>query len=186
MGSMPSAGPTFTAIDFETANTYPNSACAVGLVRVERGRIVRRAYHLVRPPFRSFEFTYVHGLDWPAVRHAKSWGELWPAVAPFFGGVDFLAAHNAEFDRGVLRACCRWYGIEVPRVPFRCTVQLARSTWGLRPATLRHVADFLGIELEHHHAGSDAEACARIVLAAHLRVRAVTARDEDRGGTRSP
>jgi DNA polymerase III epsilon subunit-like protein len=36
---MPSAASlSFTAIDFETANTFPNSACAIGLVRVEKGR----------------------------------------------------------------------------------------------------------------------------------------------------
>ncbi|HRG94690.1 MAG TPA: hypothetical protein PLR99_00485 [Polyangiaceae bacterium] len=41
-------GPTFTALDFETANTYRNSACAVGLVRV--GRVVRRAGASLTPP----------------------------------------------------------------------------------------------------------------------------------------
>jgi len=34
--------PTFTAIDFEAATRRPDSACVVGLVRVERKRIVRR------------------------------------------------------------------------------------------------------------------------------------------------
>lgn len=155
---------TFAAIDFETANRYPNSACAVGLVRVERGRIVRRAYRLIRPPFRRFDFTYLHGIDWGAVRGAPSFDELWPELAPFFSGVDFVAAHNAPFDQGVLRATAAWYGMRAPSVRFACTLRIARS-WGLRPATLRHVAGYLGIRLDHHHAGSDAEACAKIVLA---------------------
>ena len=59
-----------------------------------------------------------------------------------------------------------WYGVEVPAVPFECTVRVARASWGLRPTTLRHVADHLGLSLQHHDAASDAEACARIVLAA--------------------
>ena len=160
------AQPSFTAIDFETANRYPNSACAIGLVRVERGRIVGRAYHLVRPPFRLFEFTPLHGIDWEAVRHESTFGELWPALSPYFDGIDFVAAHNAAFDSNVLRATCAWYGIDAPKVAFKCTVHVARACWGLRPATLRHVADHLGLKLRHHHAGSDAEACARIVLAA--------------------
>ena len=29
-----------------------------------------------------------------------------------------------------------------PPLPFRCTVKLARAVWGVRPTTLRHVADF--------------------------------------------
>jgi DNA polymerase-3 subunit epsilon len=161
-----SSRPTFSAIDFETANRYRNSACAIGLVRVERGRIVRRAYHLIRPPFRRFEFSALHGIDWARVRYEPTFGELWPVLAPFFEGVEFVAAHNASFDAGVLRAACAWYGLRVPRVGFECTVRVARASWGLRPATLRHVADYLGLLLRHHHAGSDAEACARIVLAA--------------------
>lgn len=158
--------PSFTAIDFETANRYRNSACAVGLVRVERGRIVRRAYYLIRPPFRLFQFTALHGIDWATVRNEPSFAELWPVLAPYFKGVDFVAAHNAPFDAGVLRATCAWYGVDAPSVQFECTVRVARASWGLRPTTLRHVADYLGLSLQHHHAGSDAEACARIVLAA--------------------
>jgi DNA polymerase-3 subunit epsilon len=159
--------PSFTAIDFETANRFPNSACAIGLVRVERGRIVRRAYHLVRPPFRTFEFTHIHHIDWPQVRSAPTFAELWPTVAPFFAGIDFVAAHNAPFDAGVLRETCAWYGLASPTVEFRCTVRLARATWDLYPTKLSDVARFLGLELDHHHAGSDAEACARIVLKHH-------------------
>ena len=155
---------TFAAIDFETANRYRNSACAVGLVRVERGRIVRRAYHLIRPPFRWFEFTHLHGISWECVRWAPTFDAIWRSVAACLRGVDFVAAHNAAFDRSVLEACCGWYGLPMPRVPFRCTVRVAREVWGIRPTTLSHVAEYLGLPLEHHQADSDAEACARIVM----------------------
>jgi len=45
-------------------------------------------------------------------------------------------------------------------------VRLARKKWRLRPARLPDVCDYLGLSLQHHYALSDAEACARIVLAA--------------------
>lgn len=163
---LPVASGRFTAIDFETANRYRNSACAVGLVRVEEGRIVRRLHRLIRPPFRVFEFTDIHGINWGHVRTAPTFADLWPEIAPMLDDVDFIAAHNAPFDAGVLRACCNWYGLDVPDVDFKCTVRLARSTWGVRPTTLQHVADFLGLPLKHHDAASDAEVCARIVLTA--------------------
>jgi DNA polymerase III epsilon subunit-like protein len=38
----------FVAIDFETADHGPDSACAVGLVRVDGGRITRRVRQLIR------------------------------------------------------------------------------------------------------------------------------------------
>ena len=81
-------------------------------------------------------------------------------------GAEHLVAHNAAFDRGVLRACCAAAGLEMPPLPFVCSMQLARQTWGVRPTKLPDVCRFLGIPLKHHDALSDAEAAARIVLAA--------------------
>ncbi len=160
-------GPTFVALDFETADYCPDSACALGLVRVENHRIVERTYSLIKPPRKRFVFTYLHGITWDDVAGQPTFAELWPSLTPILEGVDFLAAHNASFDRSVLQKCCEVAGLEPPRIPFRCTVQLARQTWKIYPTKLHHVCDYLGITLKHHHAASDAEACALIVMAAH-------------------
>lgn len=157
----------FVAIDFETANHRRDSACALGLVKVVDGEIVDRAIHLIRPPTREFAFTWVHGLTWKDVETAEDFGRLWPKLAPLVDGADFFAAHNASFDRGVLYACCAAYGLAAPTLPFRCTVQLSRRTWNIRPTKLSDVCSALGISLNHHEALSDAMACAQIVLAAH-------------------
>jgi DNA polymerase-3 subunit epsilon len=45
-------------------------------------------------------------------------------------------------------------------------VELARKMWDIRPTQLPTVCRRLSIELKHHEALSDAEACGRIVLAA--------------------
>lgn len=157
---------TFAAIDFETANHSPDSACAVGLVTVKGGRIVRRAERLIRPPSRNFVFTYVHGLAWQDVCEAPTFAEVWEELRAELHGVDFLAAHNARFDRGVLDACCVTYGLPGAAQPFVCTVEISRRVWGIYPTKLPDVCRHLKIPLRHHEAGSDAEACARIVLAA--------------------
>jgi DNA polymerase III epsilon subunit-like protein len=73
-----SRGPTFVALDFETADYSPDSACALGLVRVENHRVVQRAYSLIKPPRRRFVFTYLHGITWEDVAHQPSFAELWP------------------------------------------------------------------------------------------------------------
>ena len=160
-------GPTFVALDFETADNSPDSACALGLVRVENHRIVQRTYSLIKPPRQKFIFTYIHGITWEDVANQPTFGELWPTYSPMLEGIDFLAAHNASFDRSVLHRCCAAAGLEPPEIPFRCTVQLARRTWNIRPTKLNNVCDHLGITLKHHFAASDAEACALIVIAAH-------------------
>ena len=108
----------FVAIDFETANYQPDSACAVGLVKVVGGEIVDKAVHLIRPPTKQFVFTYVHGLTWKDVAKSDDFGTLWPKLEPFLEGAQFLAAHNASFDKGVLHACCAGYGYAHRRCPF--------------------------------------------------------------------
>ncbi len=156
----------FVAIDFETADHGADSACAVGLVRVEGARIVARETVLIRPPRSRILFTHVHGITWPMVKDAPVFKDVWVKLSPLLDGAEFLAAHNAPFDRGVLAACCRAHGLPVPALQFVCTVQIARRTWALKPANLPAVCRRLGIGLMHHDAGSDAEACARIVIAA--------------------
>lgn len=157
---------SFVAIDFETADHGADSACAVGLVRVEEGRIVKREHHLLRPPRKEMFFSYLHGIEWKHVENKPTFRELWPRLGEVLAGARFLAAHNAPFDRRVLEACCSAAGLKLPPQPFLCTVRLARSTWGVYPTKLPNVCEYLGIKLKHHEALSDAEACARIVMAA--------------------
>ena len=156
----------FVALDFETADRGRDSACAIGLVRVEQHQIVQRDYYLICPPRPWFEFTYIHGITWRDVADEPTFGELWPTIEAAIQGADFLAAHNASFDKGVLYACCDAHQIRRPQHRFTCTVQLARATWNIRPTKLPNVCDYLGIDLNHHQALSDAEACAQIVIAA--------------------
>ena len=155
----------FTAIDFETANHYRHSACAIGLVRVEGSRIVERKVSLIRPPDKWFRFTHIHGITWDDVRDAPTFRDIWPDIEPLVTAGEFLAAHNAPFDRSVLFNTCKYYQIEPPPVSFRCTMQLARKELGIYPTRLPDVCRRLGIELDNHHeALADALACARIVL----------------------
>ena len=155
----------FVAIDFETANYQPDSACAVGLVKVVAARIVDQAVHLIRPPTRQFVFTHIHGLTWKDVAKADDFGTLWPKLEPLLAGAAFLAAHNAPFDE----ACC------APAAPlWTRRADAAVSLHGADfPPRLEHPSDEAfrrlreaQIALNHHEALSDAMACAKIVLAA--------------------
>src|SRR5688572_11683011 len=159
----------FTAIDFETANRFRDSACAVGAVRVEHGRIVERYYRLVRPWSERFEYTALHGIAWADVRGAPSFDRVWPELRSLLRGVDFVVAHNASFDMAVLAASCERAGVRpLPPMRVKCTLQEARA-WGVRPATLPAVARHLGVpQRKHHRALDDAESCAEIALVSGL------------------
>lgn len=157
---------SFAAIDFETANNWPESACSVGVVVVREGRIAKRIVKLIRPPSDDFWFTHIHGLAWDDVRDAPSFCDVWSSICGDFEDVEFIAAHNASFDRRVLDACCREHGLPLERRPWECTLEISRTLWSLSPARLSDVCRYLRIPLNHHEAGSDAEACAKIVIAA--------------------
>ncbi len=158
------SGMNFLAIDFETANRYPNSACSVGLVRVSDGKVAAKKTFLIKPPYEYFEFTHIHNISLSDVQKKPTFKELWPKIEKFFTDVDFVVAHNVGFDRRVLENCCSTYGIAAPDVEYRCTVRLSRSVLKIKPANLANVCRELFIPLDHHEAGSDAEACARIML----------------------
>ena len=78
-----------------------------------------------------------------------------------------MVAHNAPFDRRVLRQACERIGLEWPDPPVICTAALARALMPLqRERKLGRLADALGIEVElAHRALADAETCGRVLCA---------------------
>ena len=156
----------FIAIDFETANYFGDSACAVGLVKSENGIITDKKYFLIKPRTSWFHFTYVHGIDREMVKNENHFNIVWEKVQPMLEGIDFFVAHYSEFDRGVLKACCKSFNVPMPEIPFRCTVELSRKLWNIYPTKLNLVCEYFGIPLDHHNAMSDSEACAAIMIKA--------------------
>lgn len=144
----------YTAIDFETANGYRGSPCAVGLVRVRDGSPVDQARWLMRPPaavdyFDGFN-TSIHGITEEMVAGEPRWRELLPRVLDFIGG-DVVVAHNAGFDIGVIRYACAADNIEWPDMQFLCTLVLARRALRLPSYRLPFVVDALGGRIDLHH-----------------------------------
>ncbi|MFA5606007.1 MAG: exonuclease domain-containing protein [Leucobacter sp.] len=157
----------FTAIDFETANSHPSSACAVGLVRVRDGSVVERAEWLIRPPagrdaFLPFNIK-IHGITPDMVEQSREWGEQLAELRDFIG-LDIAVAHNASFDMGVIRAACLETVSPTPKLKYLCSVQVSRKTYEIPSHRLPLAAAAAGFaEFAHHDALADAEACAAII-----------------------
>jgi len=157
----------FVTIDFETAIISQESACAVGLVRFVNGEAVDTYYSLIRPPklYIRPDFTDIHGLTVDDVRDAPKFDELWDSGIKTFIGDFPLAAHNAKFDMGVLRAALQWYELDVPAFPYFCTCHLSRRVWpGFKSHALPSLADHFGIKYNAHNALDDAMTCGKLVL----------------------
>lgn len=163
----------FTAIDFETANASSASACSVGLVKVAGGRVVDEAHWLIKPPIGHDAFNEwnvrIHGITPDRVADAPGWGKLLPELRAFTGE-DWLVAHNAGFDMGVIRGASEAVGAAVPDYRYVCSLQVARRTYHLDSYRLPVAAMAAGFEdFSHHDALEDARACAAIIVHAGKR-----------------
>lgn len=170
--------PTFLAIDFETANRDPRSACELAVAKVVGGVIQTVSVARMRPPevARSFgeggsvflsEFTKIHGIKEDDVTNGPPFAEVWETMfLPLFVDVEFVVAHNAKFDRGVLNASLEHFTLSPMAKPWRCTLDAARQRWGYKVWNrLPDVCARLGIEFgKHHEAAHDAIKAAEIAL----------------------
>jgi DNA polymerase-3 subunit epsilon len=164
----------FTVVDTET-NGLGGDACElveVGIVLVGGGELHNRWSSLVRPsaPLRR-SIRRLTGITQEMVDTAPTLEEVLPALEPKLVGRP-LVAHNAPFDRRVLRQAFGRIGLDWPEVPVLCTAALARALLPLqKERRLGALAEALGIEVSvAHRALADAETCAQVLCALYPRL----------------
>ena len=155
----------FVCFDVETPNHYNNRMSAIGITVIEKGKIVSEYYSLVNPE-QSFDYFNIQltGISPRMVRNEKTFPEIWEEIRDTMES-GLLTAHNAAFDMGVLGKCLRDYGISwKEEVPYICTCQIGKRHLPDQGHKLDELCSHYSISLDHHHAGSDASACARILV----------------------
>ncbi|HET8978828.1 MAG TPA: exonuclease domain-containing protein [Solirubrobacteraceae bacterium] len=165
----PIATAEFLVVDTET-NGLGGDRCEmteVGAVLVGGGELHDRWSSLCRTsaPLRR-GVQRLTGITQAMVDAAPSLEEVLPELATRLEG-RILVAHNAPFDRRVLRQAFDRIGLSWPDPPVICTAALARALLPLqRRRGLAVLADALGIEVAGaHRALVDAETCARVLCA---------------------
>jgi DNA polymerase III subunit epsilon len=170
----PVAGAEFLAVDTET-NGLAGDLCElteVGAVLVGGGELHDTFDSLVRterPLSRGIQrFT---GITQAMVDSAPPAREVLVELRELLAG-RVLIAHSAGFDTRVLRQAFERCGLDWPKPPVLCTVQLARRFAPLaRKRSLAPLADSLGIDVtEVHRALPDALTCAHVFCALFPRV----------------
>lgn len=136
----------------------------MGIVVVRGGQIVERKEYLIKPPNNKYSPSCirVHGITPDQTKCCKEFPELWDEIKEYLRS-EVVVSHNISFDFDVLDRILEYYNLkEVYILSSRCTCRLYNDR------KLSDVAEALGIELGNaHNALSDAEACAKILLA-HL------------------
>jgi DNA polymerase-3 subunit epsilon len=156
-------------VDVETTGWQPGEAALteVGAVRVRDGQVTAEFCELVNPgvpiPGRISELT---GITDDMVRTAPGPGQVLRRFIDFAAG-SVLAAHNAPFDVGFLRAACAQNGLAWPASRVVDTAVLARLV--LRPGDVpdRKLATLAGhfgtATAPCHRALADARAAAEVL-----------------------
>ncbi len=161
-------------IDFETANSRSNSACQLGVVRMEDWRIVEEKEWLIRPQrlYFSPQCVRVHGITARDCLTSPEWDRVWDELHPLIDGC-VVIAHNVGFDAAVLQGTCQLYDIAVPQFDLQCTRLIAKRAWpGQSGYGLAAISERLSIHFRHHNALEDARACAQIAIAAAEKINA--------------
>lgn len=157
---------SFTAIDFETATPDPASICQIGFVRVEGGTVVKIIDLLVMPPKNRYHYRNVdvHGIRPEDTVESPTFDQIWPDIAYLIED-QVIVAHNVGFDTNCLRSTLAFYNVVQPFFEERCTRLIYKRG-------LSYLSKKYKIPLKHHHAASDAHACAMLYLK-HLQRKAL-------------
>lgn len=160
----------FYVIDFETANTFANSACSVGVVRFIDGKEAGSVYSLIHLAKMYFipEWTeQIHHISYSDVRNTPYFPEVWDnIIMPFINENPDLpfVAHNARFDMNVIRKCCEYYGMEIPKIKYFDSLRIAQKTWTeFETHKLTYLAEQFGIIYDAHNALDDSLTFGKIV-----------------------
>src|ERR1700722_12772876 len=157
----------FVALDFETATSSRDSACAVAIAVVKDGRVSDVSKWLIQPPGNEYDgFNIaIHGITPEATSSSPSLEEVWPEVLQWIDGRP-IVAHYAPFDLSVLRHSLAGDGTEWPELTYYCTCALARRGWpGRLSYRLPDLANECGLTFEHHEPGADAATAGELAIA---------------------
>ncbi len=157
----------YVAIDFETANTSCDSACAIGLCRFDgEGNELDSYYSLIRPKELLFDprCTLVHNLDPLDIANAEPLDRLWDDILSFIKDSP-LVAHNAPFDIKVLKESAESYNLGGIDNDYYCTLSLSRKMLRLDSYRLSNIALHYDWKYRAHMALDDAYVCGRLFSA---------------------
>ena len=156
----------FAAIDVETANPDYSTVCQVGIAVVKGGEIAEVWSELVDPrTWFHWKNVEIHGIDESDVAGAPTFREIYPEIAQRTAAGAIVS--HSPFDKSAVSQACARNGLPTLPNRWKDSIQIAKRAWpGRENYKLRTVADYLGIRFEHHDAGEDAEAAAKVVLRA--------------------
>ena len=158
----------FVAIDVETANADLASICEVGVVGFDAGQVSSCWQSVIDP---EDEFapvnTWIHGIDDARVRGAPTFSQIFDHMGSLLA--DQIVVSHTAFDRVSIERASTKYGLPIVDRRWLDTACVARRAWKQFSRFgygLADLAEWCGIQFEHHRADEDARAAGEVLLRA--------------------
>ena len=121
-------------------------------------RLTAKVNKLVRPPKNRYyhKNIAIHGIRPEDTKYSPTFDEVWLDIRQYIED-QIVVAHNSGFDVNCLRSTLDFYDIDQPRFEERCTRRIYKRG-------LSYLSKKYKIELNHHDALSDANACAELYI----------------------
>jgi DNA polymerase III epsilon subunit-like protein len=149
-------------IDTETVGTGP----LIEIVEIALGDIEGNIVYdtLIHPAYNRLpRSTKLQRFEKGEFDQAPEWTAIWPDLHALISG-KLLIAYNASFDRRAVAAMCARHRHTSTERGWRCAMELARRTLGIRRAlTLVEACAHYGLEGGTHRAARDVEATACLI-----------------------
>lgn len=155
---------SFVVIDVETANYDVSSICQIGAVRFTNNEIVDEFNTYVNPEtyFESINVD-IHGITFDEVKSAPKFPDIYDELLKFFS--DSIILTYTSFDRSSINKVISKYNLKPISNSWLDCAKVVRRFWtdfSYRGYGLKNVADFVGIEFNHHDALEDSRAAGLI------------------------
>lgn len=149
---------SFVVLDIENPNSRGNSICAIGMLIVKDGALVRKEYSLINPEDR-FDRTNseITGITESMVLNSPTLKDYWPEIDSLLSS-NVIIGHNIKYDLSVLSKALYRYNMPVPTFRYLCTLELSRSLFSASSYKLSNLLGSIGVSYDEHNALADAEA----------------------------
>lgn len=153
------------AIDFETANSYHDTACSLGVALLKNGEITLSKEFLINPESHFDDANIeIHKITEDMVKDSPTFQVIWDEVINLIDDNTLIIAHNVNFDLAVLRKLINRYNLEAPSFQYLCTHEAYKRNTNLPSYKLNSIAKELNLDFQHHRAEDDALICLKIFM----------------------
>jgi DNA polymerase III subunit epsilon len=156
---------SFAVLDTETTGVYQHvdRIIEVALLKITKDGEVLDSFETLVNPGRDLGPTHLHGITAAEILHAPTFADVADSLLSALSG-SVIVAHNARFDVAFLRSEYARLGIDLPKMPFLCTLELA-SRLGIAKRKLWDCCRAVGVSsISQHSAAGDARATAELFV----------------------